>query len=272
VTDVVPILGSDISYPISSSSSSRIASESRSLLWGSKLQNTIAVVKTVLIWFFPACLYPATLCAQLSVYSEFARIDGTGHVVAPEAPREILSPALVRNGYTSFQLVVEAASDLHWRLFVGQNPDNAVKVTVYREKGEDLEQVSLPVEGDGAQVFWMDVWAEGTAAVARIKVEPELYIKDDWATYPMEGRVTEARVPEAHPAGVMKNYLCGGPSAVAGDSGIARLRFRNAQQDIALASLGAKDELKKLYGSCDAKQPENPESYLRIRDYLFRLR
>jgi hypothetical protein len=230
------------------------------------------MVKTALAWMFSVC--QATLSAQaLSVYTEFARIDAAGHVTGPEAPREILSPALVRNGFTSFQIVVEAAPDSHWRLFVGQNPDNAVKVTPYREKGDDLEPVSLPMEGDGSQVFWMDIWTEGTAPVARIKIEPELYIKDDWVTYPMEGRVMEARVPEgAHPAGVLKNYLCGGAPATAGDSAMARLRFRNARQDTALASLGSKDELKKLYGPCDAKPPENPEWYLRIRDYLLRLR
>jgi len=250
-----------------------MASESRSLLWGSKLQNTIAKVKTALAWMFSACLCQALDAQSLNVYSEFARIDAVGHVIAPEAPREILSPAMVRNGYTSFQLVVDAAPDLHWRLFVGQNPDNAVKVTMYREKGDELEQVSLPVEGDGGQVFWMDIWTERTAPVARIKVEPELYIKDDWMTYPMEGRVMETRVPEgANPTGALKNYLCGGTPAPADDSGLARVRFRNGQQDAALASLGSKDELKKQYGSCEAKPPENPEWYFRIRDYLFRLR
>jgi hypothetical protein len=33
----------------------------------------------------------------LGVYSEFARIDTQGNAVAPETPREILSPALLRN-------------------------------------------------------------------------------------------------------------------------------------------------------------------------------
>ena len=82
----------------------------------------------------------------------------------------------------------------------------------------------------------------------------------------------EVRVPngsQSLPA--MKTYICGSP-AVAPDSDQARLRSRNAQQDVALAALGSKDELKKLYGPCGAEPPDNPEWYLRIRDYLFRLR
>ena len=58
-----------------------------------------------------------------------------GEVIAPEAPREILSPAVVRNGFTSFQVVVEAPAEAKWWLFVGQNPENSVKLTMYRELG-----------------------------------------------------------------------------------------------------------------------------------------
>ena len=48
------------------------------------------------------------LAAQpLTVFSEFARIDATGKVTSPADPREILSPALARNAFSSFQIVVE---------------------------------------------------------------------------------------------------------------------------------------------------------------------
>jgi hypothetical protein len=249
-----------------------MASESRSFLWGSKFQNTIARVKSVLAVL--SLLVPAAVCAQpLNVYSEFAQVDKAGRVTAPETPREILSPGIVRNAYTSFQVVVEAAPDAHWRLFVGQNPENAVRVTMYRENGGALEPIELPAEGDGTQVFWMDLWTDRNAPVARIKVEPELYLKEDWFTYPMEARVMEARVPDgvqSQPG--MKTYLCGDPPSAAPDSDISRFRSRNAQQDVALSALASKDDLRKLYGPCEALLPENPEWYLRIRDYLFRLR
>ena len=244
-----------------------MASESRSLLCGSKLQNTIAGVKATLL------LVSSVMSAQsLMVYSEFARIDKGGRVTAPETPREILSPALVRNGYSSFQVVVEAPSDLHWRLFVGQNPDNAVKVTLYRENGEALEPLELPVEGDGPQVFWMDLWTGRDAAVQRIKVEPELYARDDWIIYPMEARVMEAQVPERAAASTVCPL-----DLSAAMSPLARFQTRNAEQDGALAARLPKQELDKLRTSCDMPVQSNShrfwtEQYLRVRDYLFRLR
>ncbi len=57
------------------------------------------------------------------------------------------------------------------------------------------------------------------------------------------------------------------------DATQASLRFRNAQQDRALASKAAKAELQEKFGACDAKAPaDNPEWYHRVRDYLFRLK
>ena len=57
-----------------------------------------------------------------------------------------------------------------------------------------LERVELPVDGDGNQIFWMDLWTARDAPVRRIKVEPELKIDEDWVIYPMEGRVMDAVV------------------------------------------------------------------------------
>ena len=207
----------------------------------------------------------------LSVYSEFARIGSDGNVVAPETPREILSPALARNAFASFQVVIQAPAGTRSWLYVGQNPENAVKVTLYRESGDALQPVNLPYEADGTQALWMDVWVDRDAPVQRIKIEPELNIHDDWVIYPMEARVTDARVPDDSKAGPMRTYLCGGavPSVT---TDVARLRLRNSRQDAAIAGRVSKDELKKLYGACNAPAPENPEWYLRIRDYLLQLR
>src|SRR5258708_541883 len=94
----------------------------------------------------------------LSVYSEFARVDAKGHVTVPESPREILSPAVARNAFTSFQVVVEVPENKSWWRYIGLNPENAVRVTVYREADGELEPEELPVVGKGTQVFWMDLW------------------------------------------------------------------------------------------------------------------
>jgi hypothetical protein len=223
----------------------------------------------------------------LLVYSEFARIDAKGKVTVPAEPREILSPALARNAWESFQIVVEPSdATLPWQLYVAQNPENAVAVTLYRESGDKLEKVSQPVSGTGVQIFWMDIYTAKTAPAERIKVEPQLHINNDWVIYPMEGRVMDAIVPDApsggwpqgvaEPGEVMRGFVCGTQFAAGTtprDPVQASLRFRNAQQDRALASKASKTDLQEKFGACDAKAPaDNPEWYQRVRDFLFRLK
>jgi len=216
----------------------------------------------------------------MSVYSELARIDATGKVISPETPREILSPALARNAFTSFQIVVQVSKGTPYQLWIAQNPENAVRVTIYRENGDRLVPVTPPVEGDSTQVFWMDVWTDRNAPVARIKIEPQLHVNSDWVIYPMEGRVMAATVPDgkwpqgtAAPADVIKTLVCGTklPAAAASaDLTIPAVRFRNAQQDLALAAKAPKAELLQRFGTCTAPASADPEWYFRIRDYLFK--
>src|SRR5690349_16586128 len=119
-----------------------------------------------LAWFL---LLVSTAWAQpLRVYSEFAHIDEKGRVTAPAEPREILSPAIVRNGFTSFQVVVDVPPGTPYQLYVVQNPEKAVQVTLYRENGERTDPVDQPVTGSGTHVFWMDLWTARDAPVQRI--------------------------------------------------------------------------------------------------------
>ena len=84
---------------------------------------------------------------------------------------------------------------------------------------------------------------------------------------------------------MLRGYLCGATQVSRGQSrrivaGTARNRscdsptlytLRNALQDLALASLlppPDRDELRKRMGGCNARAPENPEFYLRLRDYF----
>ena len=90
----------------------------------------------------------AARAQSLRVYSEFAQIDATGKVTAPAEPREILSPAIARNAFSSFQVVVDVPKGTPYQLYVAQNPENAVEVTLYRENGDKLEHVAQPVSGD----------------------------------------------------------------------------------------------------------------------------
>jgi hypothetical protein len=214
-------------------------------------------------------LSAAAWAQSLNVYSEFARIDKAGNVTDPQTPREVLSPALVRSGFTSFQVVVQADADVRWKLLVGQNPENAVRVTIYRESGDDLQSVELPVNGQGAQVFWMDLWTEDNAPVRRIKVEPELNAHEDWITYPMEARVMNALVPRADSVAP----ICRVQRPPAGNT-IPSLQFRNAAQDGAMASRLSGAEQNKLRSFCEGSLSGGSltEGYFKIRDYLFRLR
>src|SRR5262249_26085557 len=145
-----------------------------------------------------------------------AKIGADGNVIAPETPREILSPALVRNGFTSFQVVVQVPRGTQFELYIAQNPENSVKTTLYRQNGERLEPVSIPSEGDSTQIYWLDVWTDRTAPVQRIKIEPQLHINGDWVIYPMEGRIMNGAVADgkwptgtALPTEVMHGFLCG---------------------------------------------------------------
>ena len=224
-------------------------------------------------------LLPAAWAQPLRVYSEFAKIDATGRVTAPAEPREILSPAIARNAFSSFQVVVDVPRGTSYQLYVAQNPENAVDVTLYREDGDKLERVEQPVSGNSTQIFWMDLWTARDAPVARIKVEPQLHVNNDWVIYPMEARVVSAIVPDigrfstSRPAQeVMGNYLCNRPDVSITNEArsVFSSRDRNAQQDVKLAA-PVKDELLRLFGSCDAPPSPDPEWYLRIRDYLLRV-
>lgn len=226
----------------------------------------------------------ASLCAQsVQVYSEFVQLNDGGEAVAPENPREILSPAVARNAFSSFQLAIQVPQGVKFLVYIGKNPDDAAKVTLYRRSGGKLKPVEVPFSGESSQVLWMDLWEDANAPVRRVKIEPQIGIDGDWLTYPMEVRVTETVVaghsapghgtPE--PFEVMRAFLCGGeprPGREGNPIG-ADLRFRNAQQDVALAaasSTALRDELKQAMGGCAATQPADLEFYLRLRDLLLR--
>jgi hypothetical protein len=228
-------------------------------------------------------LTAGVLCAQtVQVYSEFAQLNDAGDVIAPANPREILSPAAARDAFSSFQIAIQVPKGTKFLVYVGQNPDDAAKVTIYRRRAGKLEPVELPYSGESSQVLWMDLWFDAKAPVRRVKIEPQVGIDGDWVTYPMEVRVMEPIVPSSvvntkggtTPFEVMRAFLCGTKvRPAAGEAPIgAELIFRNVQGDIALAAMGSmqmRDEMKKAMGGCNAAAPADPEFYLRLRDYLF---
>jgi hypothetical protein len=208
---------------------------------------------------------------SLRVYSEFAGIDANGDVTAPAQPREILSPAIVRNGFTSFQVVVTIQPGMSYWLYVGQNPDDAVRVTMYLESGSKLDPVDMPYEGKSTQVFWMDLWTARDAAVRRVKVEPQLKVNDLWIEYPMEARVMDAVVPASGHSEAWAKCTAALKVRPSSEPSRSALHYRNAQQDAALARSLPPADLERTLKTCEPPSA-NPEWYLKIRDYLFRMR
>ena len=227
-------------------------------------------------------LTAGAVCAQtVQVYSEFARFNDASEVMAPANPREILSPAVARNAYSSFQIAIQVPKGAKFLVYVGQNPDDAAKVSLYRRRAGRLEPVEVPYSGESSQVLWMDLWVAANAPVRRVKIEPQVGIDGDWVTYPMEVRVSEAEVPktiveasEMTPLEIMRLYLCRGEEVPSTDLAVSvrTLQARNARQDAAIVSAGSmalREEMKKAMGGCTAPAPADPEFYLRLRDYLF---
>jgi hypothetical protein len=215
----------------------------------------------------------------ISIYSEFQRIDPFGQVVSADrprqegvAPREILSPGLARNAHASYHAAVTVPPGTPYRLYLGQNPEGFLRVTMYREiqalRGaqwvpDQLEPVSFPYEGsvpDAAKpipgqttvTFLMDVWVPSDTEVRRTRLELQLFAAGRWVICPLEVRILSAVVPNheisrTSLAGIaeasdmtaraaLRAYVCGQTGAGASEPATVRgMILRNASQDIALA-------------------------------------
>lgn len=161
------------------------------------------------------CLAPVSLWAQsVRVLSEFKRVDPTGEILPEDATgstREVLSPAVPRNAFSSFRIVTEVPRGIPSWLYIGVNPENSVRVTLYKEAWEKrdgrwvpdrLQLVKLPYNGlvpeaeipeQTVESFLLDVWVDASAPVRRIRVEAQLWVPDRWIIYPMELRIVAAK-------------------------------------------------------------------------------
>ena len=218
----------------------------------------------------------APLAAQsIRVYSEFQRLDPKGEILAVDKaprPREILSPALIRNAYACFQVAVDVPQGVAYSLFLGQNPEGVVKPTVYQVGWERrgaarwpdrLTPLSVSAEGKVADlgprlpgqttsVYLLDLWVPGSAPVERVRFELQLGVGQEWVVYPMELRIQAPVLPvgltpgsalapidapaDASAREMLRSYLCGGGKREPeGPPSIRGLIRRNARQDALLA-------------------------------------
>jgi len=233
-----------------------------------------------------ALVVAGALGAQtLEIHSEFQRVDPYGEIVAADRaalPREILSPAVARNAWASFHVVVTAPRGTSYLLYVATNPLNACRVALYKEHfaktptgwiPDALTEIGrlpdfgvLPDPDDGVagqttRDYLLDLWIPPNAAVARLRVEVQLKV-GQWVVRPMEVRVRPARVPElalsgdaaklpplesgadAAAMGPLAGYALGTPlRSYAQPATVRGIIRRNAIQDMALArTLGVSGE------------------------------
>jgi hypothetical protein len=220
---------------------------------------------------------------RLLVYSPLTRVDPFGNVVRADRgsadPRDILSPGVPRNGITPLRVVVELEKPEAYWLEIGQNPENAVGVKLWKESfvqtpggwiPDTLQEVSHPYRGfptdftvPGQKIvsFWFEMTVAKDAEIDRIKVEPQLYLDSakDWVIYPMEVRVQTPQIPKPRANGgstatldapadaAVWPVLCGTPGKPRGagqQSNRDRLRDYVAQ-DLALAD--GREQIEALF-------------------------
>ena len=164
---------------------------------------------------FASVLLPAQ---SLELYSEFQRVDPFGNIVKSdraEPPREILSPAMARNGSASFHVVVSVPPRMSYFLYVVTNPVNACRVALYKERFTKTKDGWVPdalsevrrlpdfgvvpdpdeqIPEQTARLYLLDVWIPPDAEVGRFRLEVQLKV-GYFMVRPLEIRVTPARVP-----------------------------------------------------------------------------
>ena len=153
---------------------------------------------------------------DIRIYSEFQRFDPFGNIVAPDRgtpSREILSPAVARNGHLSVHVVVTAPPNTNYFLYAASNPADLVDLTIYREYftpcgtgycpdfvmrvpspsfGAIPESTELPNETTRA--YLLDIHAHSDTPPRRVRVEALLKV-GTWQVAPMEVRIMEPTVP-----------------------------------------------------------------------------
>jgi hypothetical protein len=209
---------------------------------------------------------------DIRIFSEFERFDPFGNPVAADrdmSPREILSPAMARNGHLSVHVVVTAPAGTNYFLYAGTNPPDILQVRIYREyftrcgagycpdwlaeqtspsfgaMPERIRNLGDPaMDKQTARCYLLDILAPAQTVPRRVRVEALLKV-GTWLVAPMEVRVVSATVP-------------GSPERVYRED-LAPLE--------APSSATAAIQLRRYL---DGLPPEWPTQLLRVRDIIQR--
>jgi hypothetical protein len=220
-------------------------------------------------WCFTSAV---THAQEIRIFSEFERFDPFGNPVASDrdmVPREILSPAMLRNGHLSVHVVVTAPAGTNYFLYAGTNPPDILQVRIYREHftlcgdsycpdwlteqnspsfgaiPELVHDFSRPaMNNQTTRCYLFDISAPAGTTPRRVRVEALLKV-GTWLVAPLEVRIVGLTVPGASPT-------------VAADDVAPLEAPSSATAEIQL--------LRYLAGL----PPELPKQLLRVRDIIQR--
>jgi hypothetical protein len=218
---------------------------------------------------------------EIRIYSEFERFDPFGSPVAPDrdmVPREILSPAMARNGHLSVHVVVTAPAGTNYFLYAATNPPDILQVRIYREHftpcgdsycpdwlteqpspsfgaiPELVHDLSRPaMNNQTTRCYLFDIWATPDTPPRRVRVEA-LLKTGTWFVAPMEVRIVAPAVPGSEHTG----------DKIANATKVF-------QEDLAPldAPSSATAEIQ-LFRYLGGLPPEWPKQLLRVRDIIQR--
>jgi hypothetical protein len=225
-------------------------------------------------WF---CLRVPLPAQEIRIFSEFERFDPFGNPVAPDRdmiPREILSPAMPRNGHLSVHVVITGPSGTNYFLYAGTNPPDILQVRIYREYftrcGDGycpdwLAQQNSPTFGaipelihdfsrpamnrQTTRCYLFDIEAPAGTTPRRVRVEALLKV-GTWLVAPMEVRIVTPTVPDDKIA-----------------RGAARIFAEDVAPIDAPSSATARIQLLRYLAGLP---PEWPRQLLRVRDIIQR--
>ncbi|HXJ42845.1 MAG TPA: hypothetical protein VNH18_26420 [Bryobacteraceae bacterium] len=252
---------------------------------------------------------------EINIYSEFQRFGPLGNVVRQDYepnPRELLSPAVPRNGHLTVRVVVNAPPPTNFFIYAGSNPPDVLKITIYREHfapcGMDycpdwLTEVHSPTFGavpesinwlnnQNTRSYIFDIWVPPNVPPRRVRIEA-LLKTGTWMVAPLEVRVIEPTVPSSanlphvrdiadrtEPASVTAHrqflrWMGGAPPEM--PPSILRVNDliqRNAAEDMLLAeAMGLRTQPMNFMAWTPFLFPQTgPEWYLRVRDYIYRFK
>jgi hypothetical protein len=256
----------------------------------------------------------STLAAQstrIEIYSEFQRVDPFGRILPTDQPqkrREILSPALLRNGFGTFTIAVTAPQRESYFLFTQSFPQNLFEWKIYEQKfvphqgrwiPDTLEEARHPffgampdpsakIDGQTTRVYLLDVRVpkELPSQPARLEM---LMKSGTWRVAPMELRILHGTFPEttdgealcqsqphqplaALARCMVEAYLDGkNPPAPPHTASTRDAVARNIAQDLALARSIKSPQVEDTMRKLLPKDDSQFEWYLRLRAFLIRL-